>query len=250
MSKACPIVWHDELTSDVEAAKTFYAAVLGWTYQLQKPDYHITLAQDHAMGGILPAPEYLHLMPPFWSCYIETPNIDRACKRVEQMGGTIFRVPWDVPGGRIAVIADPTGAPFNILQSLPGHEDVPPPQGTLGAVGWNELHAGNLDDAWDFYAGMFGWTKGTALDMGKMGTYQLFQVNGKDAGAIMKKQAMLPRPMWLFYFVVDGINNAIDRITRAGGKIAMGPHQAPGGNWIVSAFDPQGGNFQLTSATA
>lgn len=38
-------------------------------------------------------------------------------------------------------------------------------------------------------------------------------------------------------------------ITRSSGKITTGPQQVPGGNWIVSANDPQGGNFQLLSAT-
>jgi predicted enzyme related to lactoylglutathione lyase len=66
---------------------------------------------------------------------------------------------------------------------------------------------------------------------------------------MMKRQEMLPMPVWLYYFNVDGIDAAVTRITEAGGKIAMGPHQVPGGQWIVSAFDPQGGSFQLLSAT-
>jgi predicted enzyme related to lactoylglutathione lyase len=68
-------------------------------------------------------------------------------------------------------------------------------------------------------------------------------------GGMMNLQAMLPSPMWLYYFNVDGMDVAVTRITSAGGKIAMGPHQVPGGNWIVSAFDPHGGLFQLTSTT-
>lgn len=66
---------------------------------------------------------------------------------------------------------------------------------------------------------------------------------------MMKRQPMLPAPMWLYYFMVDGIDAAIARITGQGGKVVMGPHQVPGGQWIVSAMDPQGGNFQLLSAT-
>ena len=87
------------------------------------------------------------------------------------------------------------------------------------------------------------------MPMGAMGDYMLYQIGGNDAGGMMKKQEMLPMPMWLYYFNVDGIDAAAARITNAGGSIAMGPHQVPGGQWIVSAVDPQGGSFQLLSAT-
>jgi uncharacterized protein len=245
-----PFVWHDLLTSKVAEAKSFYADVVGWTYLVHVPDYHVALVQDHGVGGIMTAPEYLHKMPPFWSGYIYTPSVDQACKRVEELGGTIFRAPWDVPDVlRMAVIADPTGAAFNIMQPLTKEERTVPKEGALGTVGWNELHAGDPNTAWDFYAGMFGWTKGASLDMGRMGAYQIFQINGKDAGAVMNKGSGMQRPMWNYYFIVDGIDAAAARITKSGGNIAMGPHLVPGGQWIVSAFDPQGGNFQLLSAT-
>jgi predicted enzyme related to lactoylglutathione lyase len=238
------------MTSDVSAAKKFYADIVGWTYQEQGPDYQVTLVQGHGMGGIMAMPDNLKSMPPFWSGYIHTIDVDAACARVKKLGGTIHREPWDIPGViRIAVVADPTGATFNIMQPLSQENAARLPEGTLGTVGWNELHAGDLDTAWDFYASMFGWTKGTSMDMGAMGAYQIFQIGGKDAGGMMKQQPMLPRPMWLYYFQVDGIDAAVTRITKAGGKIAMGAHQVPGGHWIVSAFDPQGGNFQLLSAT-
>ena len=38
-----------------------------------------------------------------------------------------------------------------------------------------------------FYARLFGWTKGRAMDMGEMGTYQLIQRNGQDIGAIQHR---------------------------------------------------------------
>ena len=124
-----------------------------------------------------------------------------------------------------------------------------PKPGAVGTVGWNELHAGDLNTAWDFYSKLFGWAKGAAHDMGPMGTYQLFQIDGKDVGGMMKKMDSTPMPTWAYYFNVDGIDAAAARITKAGGKIAMGPHEVPGGQWIVNATDPQGAFFHLLSAT-
>jgi hypothetical protein len=46
---------------------------------------------------------------------------------------------------------------------------------------------------------------------------------------------------------VDGIDAAVERINANGGKVLMGPHQVPGGSWIVQALDPQGAHFALVS---
>jgi uncharacterized protein len=245
-----PFVWHDLMTTDVAGAQSFYGKVVGWTFNVQRPDYHVLQTEKGDMGGIMAQPEQLKGMPPFWAGYVFTPDVDAAAARAKALGGTVHREPFDIPGVlRMAVIADPTGPVLNIMQPLMGGDGNMPPAGTPGAVGWNELHAGDLAKAWDFYAAMFGWTKGTTMPMGEMGDYQMFQINGKDAGGMMKRHAMMPVATWLYYFNVDGIDAAVERITTNGGKIAMGPHQVPGGNWIVSAFDPQGGNFNLLSAT-
>lgn len=245
-----PFVWHDLMTTDIKAAKAFYGKVVGWTYQDQGPDYEVTLVDNHGTGGMMTMPPHLIGMPPFWSGYIYTPDVDAACVKLKSLGGTVHREPWDISGVlRMAVVADPTGAMFNIMQPLSQPNDVPARAGALGTVGWNELHTGDLAAAWAFYSQMFGWTKGVTMPMGEMGDYQIFQIDGKDVGGMMKQQPMLPQPMWLYYFLVDGIEAAVERTTGAGGKIAMGPHQVPGGHWIVSAFDPQGGSFQLLSAT-
>ena len=245
-----PFIWHDLMTTDVEAAKTFYGKVVGWTYQDQGPDYQVTLTENHGTGGIMAMPDHLKGMPPFWSGYIYCPDVDATAARVTSLGGMVKREPFDVSGMlRMAVVADPTGAMFNVMQPLSQENAPPARKGAMGTVGWNELHAGDLATAWDFYSALFGWTKGVTMPMGAMGDYQIFQINGEDAGGMMKRQEMLPMPMWLFYFFVDGIDAAVKRITDNGGTIAMGPHQVPGGNWIVSAFDPQGGSFQLLSTT-
>jgi predicted enzyme related to lactoylglutathione lyase len=54
-------------------------------------------------------------------------------------------------------------------------------------------------------------------------------------------------PYWNFYFVVDGIDAAAERVTQGGGRIIMGPMEVPGGGWVLQAFDPQGAVFALVS---
>jgi predicted enzyme related to lactoylglutathione lyase len=78
-----------------------------------------------------------------------------------------------------------------------------------------------------------------------MGLYQLFSVGGMDLGDIMT-DARFPRPAWLVYFRVDGIERAAVRIAKAGGQVIHGPMEAPGRGWIVNGIDPEGAMFALT----
>jgi predicted enzyme related to lactoylglutathione lyase len=98
-----------------------------------------------------------------------------------------------------------------------------------------------------FYSDLFGWTKADTVDMGPMGIYQLFAAGGDAIGGMMTKTPQSPAPFWLYYFNVDAIDAAVERITAAGGKVIQGPHEVPGGSWIVQALDPQGALFALVA---
>jgi predicted enzyme related to lactoylglutathione lyase len=60
----------------------------------------------------------------------------------------------------------------------------------------------------------------------------------------------MPVPFWAFYFNVDGIAAAVERLKAGGGTVVNGPMQVPGGQWIVQAIDPQGAHFSLVSYNA
>jgi predicted enzyme related to lactoylglutathione lyase len=81
-----------------------------------------------------------------------------------------------------------------------------------------------------------------------MGTYQTFATGGEAVGGMMTKVPELPLAMWLYYFNVDAIDAAMERVTQNGGKVLMGPQQVPTGQWIVQCLDPQGAMFALLAA--
>jgi predicted enzyme related to lactoylglutathione lyase len=124
----------------------------------------------------------------------------------------------------------------------------PAPAGTPGHIGWRELHAGEREGAFAFYSGQFGWTKAEAIDMGPMGVYQIFAIDGAQAGGMMTKTPQTPTPFWLYYFNVAAVDAAMARVTDGGGQVLNGPHQVPGGSWIVQCFDPQGAMFALVGS--
>ena len=244
-------IWYDAMTTDTKAAEAFYKVVVGWTAKDSgMPDRSYTLfsAGPTMVAGLMPIPEDARAMgvPPCWTGYIAVDDVDAYVGRVKAAGGAIRRAPEDIPGvGRFAVAADPHGAAFILFKPMSGQEPAPVPLNTPGHIGWHELYAGNLEAAWTFYSGLFGWTKGDAMDMGPMGIYQLFATGGHPVGGMMTKPPQIPVPCWIYYFNVDAADAAVERVTKGGGKIVNGPMEVPGGGWIAQCFDPQGAFFAV-----
>lgn len=244
--------WYELMTSDPKAATDFYADVVGWTPQAfgGDSDYTVLNVGERGIGGIMAIPADAKNLPPCWVGYIHSTDIDADAKRIADGGGSIHKPPADIPQvGRFAVLTDPGGAVFMMLQPS-GSGDMPPMgNDTAGTVGWRELYAADGEKAVDFYGRQFGWKQVDAMDMGPMGKYRLCSMDdtGQAIGAIMNKPEQVPVPCWQFYFNVPAIDEAVGKVTAHGGKILMGPHQVPGGNWIINGVDPQGAHFALVA---
>jgi len=253
MSASNPrFVWYELMTSDVAAAAAFYRGVLGWDSRdagMGEP-YALMLVGAAQVAGVMAIPTALAAIgrKPVWSGYVGVEDADAMAARVLQAGGKILRPGTDIPGiGRLAVVADPQGAAFMLFQPHPGDMPTMPAPGAPGTTGWHELHAVEGPSAFAFYAGLFGWGAGDAIDMGPAGTYQLFTIDGEPCGGMMTKMAEQPSPTWRYYFNVAAIDAAVERIGALGGQVIFGPQQVPGGNWIVNGLDPQGAEFSLVS---
>lgn len=250
---AHPFVWHDLMTPDLDAADAFYSNVVGWRVaDAGMPDGHYRICHvgDDGVAGLMQfRPEDDKKVPPFWSGYVYTHDVSAAAKQAEKLGGKIFRAPQIVPETvEFAILLDPHDAMFNIMRPLRNGEAPKVPPGTPGTMGWNKLHSANWKEAWDFYAAVFRWVKKDAVDLGPMGTYQTFGIGDAAFGGMMNKTPDMPHPAWQYYWNVDAIDAAVQRINTEGGKVIMGPHQVPGGSWIINAQDPQGGIFALVSS--
>jgi len=250
-------IWYELTTSDQPAAEAFYRAVVGWQMaDAGQPGmrYTILSAGSRGVGGVmaLPAEACAAGAKPVWMGYVGVADTDASAKRIAQSGGKILREPDDIPNvGRFAVVADPGGARFMLLTPLPQEQQMRPVEpNTPGHVGWHELYAANGQEAaFAFYSAQFGWTTLDTLDMGSMGKYRIFGANGVPFGGMMDKPPEAPASAWAFYVNVDGIDAALDRIKANGGQVLMGPHEVPGGSWIIQAVDPQGASFALVSRT-
>jgi uncharacterized protein len=250
-------IWYELMTTEPPAAEAFYRAVVGWEMaDAGQPGlrYTILSAGTRGIGGLmaLPAEAREAGAKPGWLGYVGVADTDAAARRIAESGGSIHRGPDDIPNvGRFAVVADPGGASFMLLTPLPQeHEQRPVELRAPGHIGWHGLYAGNGQEAaFAFYSAHFGWTTIDILDMGPTGKYRIFGADGVPFGGMMDKPADAPMPTWAFYVNVDGADAAVARITAHGGQVLMGPHEVPGGRWIVQALDPQGASFALVSPT-
>jgi uncharacterized protein len=247
-------VWYDVMTTDTKAAAKFYSDVIGWSaqeYPMADGDTYTIFNKGPTMvAGLMAIPESMRAegVPPCWSGYVSTNDVDADARRVEAAGGAIKRPPIDIPNvGRFAVVCDPGGAVFLLFKPNTTEEPKPVALMTPGHIGWHELMAGDPEREFSFYSRLFGWTKDRAHDMGPMGTYQTFTTGGAPCGGMMKACAQVPHPSWSYYIAVDSVAAAADRALTRGAMVLHGPAEVPGGAWIVQAQDPQGAHFAMLS---
>lgn len=113
-------VWNELLTGDVERAKAFLAATLGWTFEefpLPEGPYWVAKVGDTLVGGVCHFDTgSLPTDAPMWLPFVQVDDIDRRVKTALQTGAMVVQPPHDVPNvGRVAVLRDPTGAALGWL---------------------------------------------------------------------------------------------------------------------------------------
>jgi len=247
-------IWYELMTPDAEGAKAFYDAVVGWNISEGAPEFGgyrmIGRSDGGNAGGVLPLTDEMqqHGARPTWLGYVSVADVDQAVAAIEQAGGKGLMPAFDIPNvGRIAMVADPQGAPFYVMRATPpepkAQSDVFSPTAEQ-RVGWNELSTTDPVSARKFYTGQFGWGSDEFMDMGEMGEYRFLEQDGTRIGAlcgVMQGQ----QPKWRFYFRVPSISAAKQTAEAKGGTIHMGPHQVPTGDYIIIGSDPQGAEFAL-----
>jgi uncharacterized protein len=250
-------IWYELMTPDLDAAKAFYDAVVGWNIEAQSQfpnGYRMIGRSDGGFaGGVLPLNDEMqqHGARPTWLGYLYVDDVDATAAAVERAGGKTFMAPFDIPNiGRVAMVADPSGAPFYIMKPIPP-EGQPDAQSDVFSVDqpqrvrWNELSTTDPEGAVDFYRGQFGWGQEGDMDMGEMGKYRFIQNGPTTIGAIMQKPPQLPVSLWTYYVGVDDIDRAVGAIRSGGGQVLNGPMEIPGGEFALNAMDPQGAPFGL-----
>jgi len=249
-------IWYELMTTDAEGAKDFYDAVVGWDFgkgEAEYNGYRMINTRDGAFaGGAMPITDEMqqHGARPAWLGYLYVSDVDQKVESIEAGGGKKYMGPMDIPHvGRIALVADPQGAPFYVMKPIPpeGRENEPSnvfSPTDQGRCAWNELSTSDPVAARRFYGEQFGWTADDFMDMGEHGEYRFIDHQGLRLGAIAGTMQGQPTH-WRYYFRVPSVSAAKETAEAKGGKIVMGPMEVPGGDHIIIGMDPQGAEFAL-----
>jgi predicted enzyme related to lactoylglutathione lyase len=111
------LVWNEAAVDDAPAAREFYGSVFGFRFdEVEGAGGYTTFStSDRPMGGLGAHQEG---SPKGWTSCFSVASTDRAVDAVSSGGGKVTMAPMDTPYGRFAVVEDPWGAPFSVMQEL------------------------------------------------------------------------------------------------------------------------------------
>jgi uncharacterized protein len=253
-------IWYELMTTDARAASAFYGAVIGWSFAPPEAGapveyWHIARADGGSAGGMLQLGTGMqdHGARPAWIPYLNVADVDEAVAAIQAHGGSVLMPKVTIDVGAMAMVTDPQGVPFYVMTPVPP-ADNPHAESDVFSVSepqhvrWNELASPDLEGAKAFYAEHFGFEFNNAMPMGEMGDYCFIDHHGQVLGAIMQQPDTSQPARWLPYIGVPSATAAKTAIEANGGTVMMGPHEVPGGEWIVVATDPQGAVFGVVGA--
>ncbi|MFL5870458.1 MAG: VOC family protein [Solirubrobacterales bacterium] len=260
--------WIDASEPDPEAAVDFYSGLFGWEFEDAMPpdapgNYFMARlgGADVAAVGSIPEGAPSEAM---WNTYIWIDSADDIASKVRGAGGTVLMEPFDImDAGRMAVLADPSGAAFCTWQAREhkGAKLV----NEHGSLNFNVLHTRDVEGAKAFYGSVFGWgtldvggpalmwtlpgygdhleaiTPGIRERVKEMGGTEGFEDVVAAVNPVGDDQPDV-QPHWDVTFAVDDADAIAAKAADLGGRVVVGPFDAP---WVRSTVisDPQGATF-------
>jgi uncharacterized protein len=112
--------WNELSTRDVPAATRFYASVFGWGAKTSGEGaeaYTEWQLDGRTVGGMMAMrPEVPASVPPHWLTYFAVADCAGTVEKAREHGGQVMVPPMTIPQGTFAVLADPQGAAFAVIQ--------------------------------------------------------------------------------------------------------------------------------------
>ncbi|MCB0921255.1 MAG: VOC family protein [Actinobacteria bacterium] len=246
--------WADIMTRDPGRAIEFYEGLFGWTHVDQPtpmgPPYTQFYKDGKLVCGLSPMmPGVPEEIGAFWTSYILVEDADAAAAAAEAAGGTVSMPPMDVMDqGRMAMLADPTGAAVGLWQ--PAAHEGAELFNAPGSMTWNELQTRDIDAALPFYEKVFGWEWAET----QMPGYHVANIPAKEGDDKSNAGAMSMPPgvpdeapnLWMVYFAVEDCDTSMAAAEGLGGEIFL-PAMQMGPGKFGGLVDPTGGMFLLGS---
>jgi predicted enzyme related to lactoylglutathione lyase len=174
--------------------------------------------------------------------YVRVEDADATVAKARQVGGVVHVEPMSVLDyGRMAVLADPTGAVFGIWQ--PGRNVGAGVVGEPGAMSWNELSTRDPEAAKSFYGDVFGWSFDEKEY--ERGAYTIISLDEEGIGGVTDRVPAEAPAHWLVYFAVEDADATIEAARQRGGEVSVGPFDIAEVGRIAVIKDPWGAVFAV-----
>jgi predicted enzyme related to lactoylglutathione lyase len=113
------LVWNEAAVDDPDAARAFYGTVFGFRFdEVEGAGGYTTFATgERPLGGL---GAHQAGSPKGWTVCFSVSDTDAAVDAVTRGGGTVTMAAQDTPFGRFAVVEDPWGAAFSVMQEPAG----------------------------------------------------------------------------------------------------------------------------------
>jgi predicted enzyme related to lactoylglutathione lyase len=238
--------WADLSAPDMSAARSFYGAVLGWSFRDTGEEYGgyvIAEVDGKPVAGIGPAQD--EQQPPAWTLYLASDDADATAARVSEHGGSVVMAPMDVGSlGRMLIASDPAGGVFGVWSA--GEHIGASLVNEPGGITWEDLRSTDPDAARAFYGGVFGYDFQGLEAAGP--EYTTFHLPG-DPAPLGGMGGMFGAPEgtpshWLVYFNVPDADTAAEAAGGGGGQVLAPPFDTPFGR-MGALVDPAGAVFWL-----
>jgi predicted enzyme related to lactoylglutathione lyase len=239
-------VWHDLVTHDPVACRLFYSALLGWTFEAAEgidPGYTIIKEQGIPIGGIVPLKRTADTVVAQWLSYVVVRDVDQAVEVVRRTGGRVIREPLNARKDlRVAVVADPQGAPLG-LASRGQRLDLQAPPALHRWLWMEYVAARDTDAALRFYAEAIGF-RHEISDARENFTYYLLTTDRPRAG-MFRSPWTRDTSAWLPYVRVADPAAMAARAVELGGSVALPPAPTVRGGSLAIVLDPTGAPLAL-----
>lgn len=246
--KARSFCWIDLPTDKPEVAAQFYTALFGWeareVMNNSKGNYSMFSKDGQDVGGFYKAEG----RPTWWASYVLVEDAAAMVKRAKKLSGKVYMKATEImPGAKMAIVADPTGAALALWESKDGSNTLRDVPNTLS---WNELLTHDTQKAGKFYTELLGWSTKTDGPGGE--NYTEFVNDGESIAGMMAlpPDAQSMPPFWMPYFMVEDVDGMVARAIELGGKAMIEGLNVEGVGRIANIMDPVGGGFGMVQFAA
>jgi predicted enzyme related to lactoylglutathione lyase len=244
------VIWHDLLTTDIEASRRFYGGLFGWEFEEiplslgfgKSSNYYVIRNQGRMIGGMLDTQDTRRAANNSqWITSIAVADIDASVTAAKNAGGTILTPVTDLSArGRIAVLRDSRGAVFAMLETSNG--DPRDGQANDGDFLWSEVWTDDVAATANFYSALGPYkAMSRATDDGE---YRGLATNNVPRFGLLQAPLEGLKPTWANYIKVADMT-LLDKVEALGGKVLITPQPRSLGGEAALIIGPSGAGIAL-----